>query len=152
MASPFVRRFMGRLDGAASIREDAHDPMYDPAMDEAQHARLNIEAAKHPVERMYPEQCLAFRQFQEHMYVVFLERNLKYGPHNIRATGQVGIATRKWDKMARYMETIGFNIQTGEYTGPKQEDYSDETFEDTLTDQANYSAIAWVHKIGKWGL
>ena len=49
------------------------------------------------------------------MYQVYLEKNRDYSPMNILATGMVGVATRIWDKTARILSLLGWNLQTGEY-------------------------------------
>ena len=138
-----------RKSGVASIMEDLHDTMHDPAMDEAYHKQVKSMSDKHPTEIRCPEQCLMFQQIMDQMYKTHLAKNQDYSPYNINATGRVGLVTRLWDKMARLMSLEGFDIKTGEYTGPK--DAVNESVEDTLLDLANYAIIARIHRAGKWG-
>ena len=144
---PFKRRVMG--DGAASIREDMQDTMHDPAMDDVHRKEIEINAKKHPTEIRCPEQCLEFRRILEEMYRTHLDKNQDYSPYNIGATGEVGLTTRLWDKMARLMSLMGFNIHTGAYTGAQAA--KGESVDDTLVDLGVYSIIHRIYRAGKWG-
>lgn len=129
--------------------EFTNDLESQPTMDQAYGAGLKIVAGRHPVEKKYPEQCAEFRRLLGVMYQKFLDKNQDYGPHNVGATGQVGIIVRSWDKMARLMHLSGFDILTGEYTGEK--DAVNEPIEDAWLDKANYSLIALILRAGRWG-
>ena len=83
------------------------------------------------------------------LYNVHLDKNLDYSPHNITATGEVGLTTRLWDKMARLMNLQGFDISTGKFSGQKEA--KNESIDDTLVDLANYAIIALIYRSGKWG-
>jgi hypothetical protein len=97
----------------------------------------------------YPSQFFTMRMLQSAMYFLHVDKNKDYSPSNIMGTGQAGIATRLWDKCARYMNLIGFDIKTGEYTAEKQP--KNESILDTLIDMANYALIGIIHRFGKWG-
>jgi len=125
------------------------DPLHDSTMDEAHRKSLEIKAKLHPVEIQYPEQCQEFKRLLGIMYRKFLDKNSDYGPHNIGATGQIGILVRSWDKMARLMHLSGFDIKTGICTGEREA--VNEPIEDAWLDKANYSLIALIHRVGKWG-
>ena len=104
----------------------------------------------HPTEEKYPEQCAAFKAITSGMYRVHLDKNADYSPYNINATGEIGVITRIWDKVARLMSLSGFDIGTGEYKKPETAPLN-ESIEDTLLDLANYAIIAKIHREGKWG-
>lgn len=106
---------------------------------------------KHPTEQKFPEMTTRFREIQEEMYRVFLDKNNDYSRWNILATGLVGITTRFWDKTARIMNLVGFNIGTGEYSGYKDNMVRDEKIEQTFLDASVYGIIARIFIEGKWG-
>ena len=103
----------------------------------------------HITEAKCPEQVAEFRKIVDEMYYVHLQKNADYSPYNINGTGAVGLATRLWDKAARFMSLSGFDIGTGEYTAEKEA--KNESIEDTLIDMANYAIIALIHRRNKWG-
>lgn len=105
----------------------------------------------HPTEEKYPEMTARFREIIEEMYQTFLAKNNDYSRWNILATGIVGITTRFWDKTARIMNLVGFNIGTGEYTGPKKNLVEDERIDQTFLDASVYGIIARIYIEGKWG-
>lgn len=106
---------------------------------------------RHPTEEKFPEMTTRFREIIEEMYQTFLKKNNDYSRWNILATGIVGITTRFWDKTARIMNLVGFNIGTGEYTGPKENMVTDEKIEQTFLDASVYGIIARIYIEGKWG-
>ena len=97
----------------------------------------------------YPKQFLMMRLLHSAMYHLHVMKNKDYSPSNILGTGQAGIATRLWDKCARFMNLIGFDITTGEYTQEKNP--KNESILDTLIDASNYALIGIIHKFGSWG-
>lgn len=112
---------------------------------------MQPEVKKHPTEEKFPEMTTRFREIIEEMYKVFLDKNNDYSRWNILATGIVGITTRFWDKTARIMNLVGFNIGTGEYTGPKKNLVEDERIDQTFMDASVYGIIARIYIEGKWG-
>ena len=103
----------------------------------------------HETEIRCPEQCAEFRNILRNLYQVHLEKNADYSPYNMLATGEIGAITRLWDKMARLMNLIGFDIATGKYSGRK--DAKNESIEDTYLDLCNYGIIATLMSRGVWG-
>lgn len=97
----------------------------------------------------YPQQFMMMRLLHSAMYFLHVDKNKDYSPSNILGTGQAGIATRLWDKAARFMNLIGFDITTGEYSAEKEP--KNESILDTLIDLSNYSLIGIVHRFGMWG-
>src|SRR3990167_5863387 len=96
---------------------------------------------KHPTEKRCPEQARAFLETVMQMYRVHLSKNADYSPANILATGEIGLVTRLWDKVARLMNLQGFRFRV-EYEGlelPKEPKH--ESINDTLMDAAVYSVI-----------
>lgn len=64
----------------------------------------------HPTEVNSPIQCKAFREEVGIMYRTHLSKNADYSPANILVTGQVGLVTRLWDKVARFVNLTGYTV------------------------------------------
>jgi len=105
----------------------------------------------HPTEVRCPKQAFAFRKTIGRMYRTHLDKNADYSPANILGTGQVGLITRLWDKMARIMNLSGFKLTVveSEYVQPKVP--KNESIEDTLLDMAVYAIIGLLLRWGQWG-
>lgn len=97
----------------------------------------------------YPKQFQAFREIHAILYQQHREKNLDYSPHNVGATGNIGLVTRIWDKVARLMKLSGFDISTGAYSEAKKA--NNEPVEDTFGDLSNYSIISLIYRGGLWG-
>lgn len=76
------------------------------------------------------------------MRQVLIDRQRKYGPENIRRHGELGLAVRCGDKLAR----LDFH-----YFGEGKET-PDESLDDSWTDLGNYATIALMVRKGWWGL
>jgi len=83
------------------------------------------------------------------MYEVHLDKNSDYSPKNISVTGEIGLATRVWDKVARLLNLMGLNMDTGKWTEVKEP--KNESIEDNLRDLANYAIIWQIFREGNWG-
>ena len=85
------------------------------------------------------------------MYRTYLKKSRDYSTANILGTGQIGVTVRLWDKMARLLNLMGFNlkVQTCEYTAVKAP--NNESVDDNLLDLANYALIFKLLREGKWG-
>jgi nucleoside 2-deoxyribosyltransferase len=85
------------------------------------------------------------------MYRMYLKKSRDYSTANILGTGEVGLVTRLWDKMARLMNLTGFElkVETCEYKAPKAP--KNESVMDTYSDLANYAVIGQLLKKGQWG-
>lgn len=107
--------------------------------------------AVHVTEQRCPEQCKGFREIIEKFYDVHRSKNADYSPANILGTGELGLATRLWDKCIRYLNLMGFDIRAElvSYTGPK--DAKNESVEDTLMDMGVYAIIGLLLRRGQWG-
>lgn len=105
----------------------------------------------HPVEVRCPNQCAGFIRTVMMMYRVHLTKNQDYSPANILATGELGVATRLWDKIARLLNLYGFrfDIVHAQFGQPKEPKH--ESIDDTLMDSANYSVIGMLLREGEWG-
>lgn len=105
----------------------------------------------HPTEVNCPFQAAAFRETMGKMYRVHLEKNHDYSPANILGTGQVGLITRLWDKMARLMNLSGFHLKVieGTYEAPRCPKH--ESIEDTLMDMSVYAIIGLLLRKNQWG-
>lgn len=105
----------------------------------------------HPTEVKCPEQVKAFRETIGRMYRTHLRKNADYSPANILLTGEVGLVTRLWDKIARLLNLTGFdvNVEVGTYKAPKAA--QNEPIEDAYDDAAVYAIIGRLLRAGKWG-
>ena len=85
----------------------------------------------------------ALRSLYDERLAVMRDRQNKYGPDNINATGLLGIAVRmrdKWERLWRYASKLD------------RQSYADESLRDTLIDLGNYADIALMLIDGTWGL
>lgn len=105
----------------------------------------------HPTEQKYPEQTKRFREILDEMYQTHLRKNADYSAWNILGTGTIGLTVRFWDKAARLMNLMGFDIGTGEYIGQKKALVLDESILDTVNDATVYGIIWRIFSEGKWG-
>ena len=106
---------------------------------------------KSPTEKLRPLQCNAFLSTIMKMYRIHLSKNHDYSPANILATGEIGLVTRLWDKIARLLNLTGFKF-TVIYDGfqpPSQPKH--ESIDDTLMDSAVYSIIGILLRKDSWG-
>lgn len=108
--------------------------------------------APHPTELKRPQQSTMFLETVMRMYRVHLNKNADYSPANIMGTGEVGIMTRLWDKIARLMNLVGFRLEISEpahYEVPDKP--KNESLEDNIIDAAVYPIIWLIMRAGKWG-
>ena len=105
----------------------------------------------HLTEQRCPEQCQAFAETVGKMYRTHLAKNNDYSPANILLTGEVGLATRLWDKIARILNLTGFvlRVEKGDFNKPIEA--ANEPMEDAYVDAAVYSVIGLLLRQGKWG-
>jgi len=106
----------------------------------------------HPTEVRCPEQAKTFLEIVGKLYRTHLDKNADYSPANILATGEVGLVTRLWDKIARLMNLTGFRFEItapGIISEVKRPKY--ESIEDTYYDAAVYSIIGLLLRQGVWG-
>jgi hypothetical protein len=97
----------------------------------------------------YPEQTAAFEDIIQNMLDTYKMKMEDYSPWNMKGTGELGAITRLWDKTARLMNLMGFDIGTGKFSALK--DPKNESIDDTLLDLANYAIITMILRKGKWG-
>jgi hypothetical protein len=105
----------------------------------------------HPTEVRAPLQAKAFRAAIGNMYRTHLRKNADYSPANILATGQIGLVTRLWDKVARLLNLSGFRITVLEGTFEAPREPQNEAIDDTLDDAAVYAIIGKLLRQGAWG-
>lgn len=105
----------------------------------------------HPVELALPEQCAGYIDIVMRGYRVMLDKNADYSPANILGTGEVGLVTRLWDKVARLMNLTGFRIRVESSTFEKSLKPKNESVDDAYLDLANYAIIGQLLRGGKWG-
>jgi len=106
----------------------------------------------HPTEVRSPIQARAFLETVMRMYRVHLQKNADYSPANILGTGEVGVVTRLWDKVARLMNLTGFRmtISASEFSAPRTP--NNESIDDTYMDASVYSIIGLLLRRGQWGV
>jgi nucleoside 2-deoxyribosyltransferase len=104
-----------------------------------------------PTEVRCPQQAKAFREILGRMYRTHLKKNADYSPANILGTAEIGLVTRIWDKVSRLMSLLGFRVEivSSVYTAPKAP--NNESIEDTYLDNAVYSVIGLLYRMGVWG-
>lgn len=105
----------------------------------------------HSVELQSPSQVKGFVEIIMQMYRVHLSKNSDYSPANILGTGEVGLVTRLWDKVARLMNLMGFRIDVQLSSFSQPEAPKHESINDTLLDAANYSVIGLLLRQDRWG-
>jgi len=106
----------------------------------------------HPTEVKCPQQVKAFREMLGKMMRTHLSKNSDYSQANILGTGQIGVATRLWDKTCRLLSLTGFNIGIDvplTFTKPRKA--KNESLHDTYLDLANYAIIGEILLEDLWG-
>lgn len=106
---------------------------------------------KHVTEKRAPDQCSAFIDAIMKMYRTHLRKNADYSPANILGTGDLGLVTRLWDKIARLMNLSGFKLSLEKSTYEKPLTPSNEAIDDTFEDLAVYGVIGMLLRKGMWG-
>jgi hypothetical protein len=66
-------------------------------------------------------------------------------------TGEIGLVTRLWDKMARLLNLTGFVVEISEAEYVKPKTPKNESIDDTLCDMAVYAIIGQLLRKGVWG-
>lgn len=105
----------------------------------------------HPTEARCPEQTQAFLETVGRMYRTHLKKNADYSSANVLATGELGLVTRLWDKLARLMNLTGFKFDIANAHFERPTNPKNESIEDTLIDASVYAIIGLLLRQGKWG-
>jgi hypothetical protein len=105
----------------------------------------------HPTECHSPIQAKAFAEVLGQIYRTHLSKNQDYSASNVKLTGEIGVVTRLWDKMARLLNLSGFRFEcsVGQYTAPKNPAH--ESIDDTYLDLSCYAIIGLLLRRGQWG-
>lgn len=145
-----VNRYETYEDILQFIVEDQENPWKGLELAET-NAAIADPAHQHITEMTRPIQTRAFRELLDKMYQVHLDKNADYSPANILGTGEIGLATRVWDKVSRLMNLIGYRIEIAstEYVAPMEP--KNESIEDNVMDLAVYAIIWKLLRDGKWG-
>lgn len=98
-----------------------------------------------------PQQVRGYMDVIMQGYRVHLAKNADYSPANILGAGEIGLATRVWDKIARLLNLIGFSIEISESTYDKPKVAKNESLEDNLLDLSVYAVIWQLFRKGVWG-
>jgi len=89
--------------------------------------------------------------FQE-AFDLLVERQRKYGPENIRSLGLWGTFERlSSDKIERVRRAFDGTLRHGRLETWVDDDFGDDSFEDSLLDIANYAFIMLALRRGAWG-
>jgi hypothetical protein len=100
-------------------------------------------------EKPMSEQAAEFKKILDDLFELHIKKTSDYSSWNIKGAGEQGVVVRLWDKTARLMNLMGWDIGTGKWTTPKQP--KNESVDDTLYDLASYAIIMLVLRRGKWG-
>lgn len=87
----------------------------------------DIPQCLHLTEQRSPLQSRRFLSVVMQMYRTHLAKNADYSPVNILGTGELGLVTRLWDKVARLLNLYGFDLKAakGEYSGKRSRELPD---------------------------
>lgn len=80
-----------------------------------------------------------YKAIVEKALAIFVDRQKKYGPSNIKVFGELGVLIRANDKIERLKNSHG-------------KDFVDESIDDTWIDIINYGIIAMMLRKNYWGL
>lgn len=110
-----------------------------------------VDVSPHPTIKQSPVQVRAFWEMIGRIYRTHLDKNADYSPANILGTGDIGVVTRLWDKVARLLNLTGFilKMEKSEYVAPKQP--KNESVEDSFLDLASYGIIGYLLLKDQWG-
>jgi hypothetical protein len=100
-------------------------------------------------DRDYPEQFAEYQAVLNEIMDIHKRKSQDYSPWNVKGAGEIGVAVRIWDKTARLMNLLGWDIATGKLDKPKNP--KNESLDDTLLDLAAYAVIMIVLRRNKWG-
>ena len=96
----------GWEDSNGATREKQYaDQLSIPVFYESNLPELHVTEVKSPV------QVKAFGEVIGKMHRTHLRKNADYSPNNIKATGETGLATRLWDKVARILNLNGWRYK-----------------------------------------
>jgi hypothetical protein len=98
---------------------------------------------------LFSEQSEEFQKILDDLFELHLKKTSDYSSWNIKGAGEQGVAVRLWDKTARLMNLMGWDIGTGKWSQPKEP--KNESIDDTLMDLASYAIIMMILRRGKWG-
>jgi hypothetical protein len=149
-----IMKEAGRVWGPPQDMEDGLQEVYKAAarLDreyDTNYANYGSRKTAYVETERYPEQTAAFEDIIQNMLDTYKMKMEDYSPWNMRGTGELGAITRLWDKTARLMNLMGFDIGTGKFSALK--DPKNESIDDTLLDLANYAIITMILRKGKWG-
>jgi nucleoside 2-deoxyribosyltransferase len=105
----------------------------------------------HPTEVNRLKQTSAFIDAVMTMYRTHLDKNADYSPANILGTGEVGLVTRLWDKVARLLNLTGFKIEIASSSFDHPMKPKNESIDDAYMDLAVYGIIGILLRKGLWG-
>jgi len=111
----------------------------------------DVPPGTHTTELKKPTQTREFHKLMDKMYQVHLNKNQDYSASNILGTGEIGLCTRTWDKMARLMNLMGFKIEISSMRYEVPTEPKNESVDDSIMDAAVYFIIWNLYRKGAWG-
>lgn len=105
----------------------------------------------HTTEVYAPQQVQAFAEELGRMYRLHLSKNQDYSQMNILMTGEIGLVTRLWDKVARLLNLTGWKVTAAPPVFEQPRNPAHEAIEDSYRDLACYGIIGLLLRAGKWG-
>lgn len=105
----------------------------------------------HPTEVKFPVQVEAYMHEAMGGYRTHLKKNADYSPANVAGPGEIGIATRIWDKCVRLMNLLGFDITVSRSEFRGSQEPKNEAIDDTYRDLHVYGIIGRLYRKGLWG-
>lgn len=100
-------------------------------------------------EKKFVEQFAEYQSVLNDIMEIHKLKSQDYSSWNVKGAGEIGVAVRIWDKTARLMNLLGWDISTGRLDKPRTPRL--ESLDDTLLDLAAYAVIMIVLRRGKWG-
>jgi len=98
-----------------------------------------------------PIQSRGFIDIIMKMYRIHLKKNSDYSPANIAGPGELGIATRIWDKITRMMNLLGWRIEIASSKFEAPLNAQNEPLDDAYLDLSVYGIIGFMFRKGMWG-
>lgn len=137
---PWADTFADAVNMLPELKEMAHEKYF----------RFKT-SGMHPTEIASPVQTRSFRRLLTDLYNVHLEKNADYSPANILGTGEPGLVTRQWDKMARMFSLLGWKVDVNFISLSTPKEPKNESLDDTIKDKIVYGIIHYLYRHGQWG-
>lgn len=84
-------------------------------------------------------------------YRTYRQKSADYSSNGILVPGELGLATRIWDKTCRLLHLLGFRFEVGTSWFERGTSPKNESIDDNLLDLVNYGVIGLILRQGDWG-